>query len=187
MAKNIVLLNIFLITVCSFPVSGFAQERKNYISHGTGLVLFADEIKDHNNLSWGFNGEFAYGRYFHQNFSLELGTAYFHDGRSPDDIRGVPILFTGKAVYPLQNTRFYAGAGIGYYGIKFDGTIDGVEVDGTDRVFGGHLLAGIEWDFRSPFFVGVEGKYIVTEDVEFDNKELGIEMATMMVKVGYRF
>ncbi len=183
MAKKIVLLNIFILMVCLVPVRGFAQESKNYISLGGGLVFFADEIIDHNNLSWGFNGEIAYGRYFHPNFSLELGTGYFHDGRSPDDIRGVPILITGKAVYPLQSKRFYAGAGMGYYGIKFDGTIDGVRVDGTDGVFGGHVLAGIEWDFRSPFFVGVEGKYIFTEEVEFDRKELGIEMATVIVKM----
>jgi opacity protein-like surface antigen len=138
----------------------------------------------------GFYSEITYEYNLYPNVFLESGIGYFHDGVSNgNDVRGVPVTFTLKGVYPLENVdnlEAFAGAGLGIYFTKYDGVLNGSDVDDTDTVFGGHLLIGADYGIAPNMCIGIEGKYVVTGDASYDGVEADLDGFAVLARLGLR-
>ena len=164
-ARAILVLAMTLVFL--LPISATGQERRDYIIAKGGVYSPTGGLDDLN-FGAGFNGEVAWGHYFSPNFALEIGAGYFES----DDMRVVPFLATGKALYPTGNWELFAEVGVGAYFVKFDGRLNnpvvGVIVfDDDDAVFGLSLGFGVNYNITEEFFLGIEGKYLLTSDAEF--------------------
>jgi opacity protein-like surface antigen len=166
--RAIIVVTMTLIFL--LPISATGQERRDYIIVKGGVYSPTGGLDDLN-FGSGFNGEVAWGHYFSANVALEVGAGYFES----DDIRVVPFLATGKAIYPTGNWELFAEVGVGAYFAKFDGTLNnpvvGVIVfDDDDAVFGLNLGFGVNYNITEEFYLGIEGKYLLTSDAEFGGK-----------------
>ncbi len=164
-ARAILILTMTLVFL--LPISATGQEKRDYIIVKGGVYSPTGGLDDLN-FGAGFNGEVAWGHYFSPNFALEVGAGYFES----DDMRVVPFLATGKALYPTGNWELFAEVGVGAYFVKFDGRLNdpvvGVIVfDDDDAVFGLSLGFGVNYNITEEFFLGIEGKYLLTSDAEF--------------------
>jgi len=156
-----IMLLLPLLLIHSFPSSSAAQEldKKNYLLLKLGAYLPNDEdMKDYND---GFNGEIYYGRYFHKNFSSEIGAGYFKSSTNKAydaTIKTFDILYDIKGIYRIGGMELFVGPGIGIYYSKsyFQGS--GIESEWKPS-FGYHVLAGASFDVATDWFLGVEGKY----------------------------
>ncbi|MFQ5990754.1 MAG: outer membrane beta-barrel protein, partial [Candidatus Methylomirabilales bacterium] len=180
---------LILVTVLIFllPLSALGQDKPNFFAVKAGLYVFTGDLEDAgHDEDDGFNGEIAYGYYLHPNFALEGGTGYFHERTSEgNDIRGVPLLLTAKGIYPIKNVELFAGGGINVSFAKFRSEVDGVFADDTDTVFGGHFLIGANLDVLSTVFIGFEGKYLFTDEAEFNDVEADLNGFTIMAALGF--
>ncbi|MGD9034361.1 MAG: outer membrane beta-barrel protein [Desulfobacteraceae bacterium] len=172
------------------PISATGQERRDYIIVKGGVYSPTGGLDDLN-FGSGFNGEVAWGHYFSPNFALEVGAGYFET----DDIRVVPFLATGKAIYPTGSWELFAELGVGAYFAKLDGTLNdpvvGVIIfDDDDAVFGLSLGFGVNYNITEEFFVGIEGKYLLTSDAEFGGEaslETDLDGYIVTGVFGFRF
>jgi opacity protein-like surface antigen len=163
--RTILVLTITLVFL--LPISATGQESRDYIIAKGGVYSPTGGLDDLN-FGSGFNGEVAWGHYFLPNLALEVGAGYFES----DDIRVVPFLATGKAIYPTGNWELFAAVGVGAYFAKFDGTLNNplvgvIAFDDDDAVFGLNLGFGVNYNITEEFFLGIEGKYLLTSDAEF--------------------
>lgn len=185
--KRILPFGIVLLLLVPLPASGI--ERNNYLSIRSGIYSFSGGLRDAT-FATGFDGEVAYGRYLHPNLILEIAAGYFHDGVNKsygNDIRGESVLLTAKAVYPFHPVELYAGGGAGVYFTKFHGMVNGIFEDKRDTVFGGHIVAGVQYALSSRFFLGLEGKYIFTEKADFVAFKPRLDGYTVTGSLGFRF
>ena len=164
-ARAIIVVTMTLVFL--LPISARGQERRDYIIVKGGVYSPTGGLDDIN-FGSGFNGEVAWGHYFSPNFALEAGAGYFES----DDVKVVPLMATGKAIYPTGNWELFAEVGVGAYFVKFDGRLNnpvaGVIVfDDDDAVFGLSLGFGVNYNITEEFFLGIEGKYLLTSDAEF--------------------
>jgi opacity protein-like surface antigen len=149
------------------PISATGQERQDYIIVKGGVYSPTGGLDDLN-FGTGFNGEVAWGHYFSPNFALEVGAGYFES----DDLRVVPFLATGKALYPTGNWELFAELGVGAYFAKLNGTLNNpalgiIVYNEDDAVFGLSLGFGVNYNITEEFFLGIGGKYLLTSDAEF--------------------
>jgi opacity protein-like surface antigen len=187
--KRILLFGIVLLLLV--PLQALGMERNNYLSIRSGIYHFTDGLRDAT-FATGFDGEVAYGRYLHPNLILEIATGYFHNGVNKgygNSIKGEPVLLTAKAVYPVQRVELYAGGGPGVYFTKFHGMVNGIvaDKDKSDTVFGGHIVAGVQYALSSLFFFGLEGKYIFTQKADFMIFNPRLDGYTLTGSFGFRF
>lgn len=185
--KRILPFGIVLLLLVPLPAAGI--ERNNYLSIRSGIYTFTDGLRDAT-FATGFDGEVAYGHYLHPNLILEIATGYFHDGVNKsygNNIKGEPVLLTAKAVYPFHLVELYAGGGPGVYFTKFDGRVNGIVAHKSDTVFGGQIVAGLQYALSSRFFLGVEGKYISTEKADFVVFKPRFDGYTVTGSFGVRF
>ncbi len=171
------------------PINSWGEEKKNYIVLKGGTYTFMDSLKDVN-LSTGFDGELAYGRYVLSNLVLEGAAGYFHDGVNKgygNDIKGIPLTLTAKAVLPLARIEPFVGAGIGLYFTKFHGKVDDTVTDVSRTIVGGHVVVGSHYNISSSLFAGVEGKYVVTEKADFGRLRTSLNGFSVTANVGCRF
>jgi opacity protein-like surface antigen len=83
------------------------------------------------------------------------------------------FLLTLIGEIPVGPVSLFGGFGGGIYSVTLDSDIDSTRLgefstDDTDTVFGAHVVAGANYDITSRFFLGVEGKYRWTDDVDMD-------------------
>jgi opacity protein-like surface antigen len=137
----------------------------------------------------GFMGEIIYGYYLNSNIVLEGGIGYFHDGTIElKDIRGMSFMFSVKGVYPVENFKTFAGGGFGVYSTKYKRKItEHLDYEDNNIIFGGHLLIGANVDISSAMFIGVEGKYLLTEKGKFNSLNANINGIATMLSFGLRF
>jgi outer membrane protein W len=190
--KNFVLFGVTLILICLFPLSGFGQDNLNYLAVKGGIYSPTGDLDDFN-FDSAFNGEVAYGRYFNPNFAMEIGAGYFKSDASisgvdpifggsyaeEDEIKVIPIILSGKGIYPSRNFELYGEIGVGIYLADFEGVVSHtvlgtIRLDDNDTVFGVNLGVGANYNITKKVFIGVEGKYILTTDAEFQGTALGI-------------
>ena len=181
-----------IVLLCFLPFSAVGQDNLNYFALKGGIYSPTGDLDDFN-FDTAFNGEIAYGRYFNPNFALEIGAGYFKSDaslsgvdpifggsyREDDEIRVIPFILSGKGIYPSGNFELYGEIGIGIYLANFEGvlthTVLGtLRVDDDDTVFGVNLGVGANYNITEKIFIGVEGKYILTTDAEFQGAALGI-------------
>lgn len=177
------------VLLCLVPAAVFAQNPPNALTiKAGGYFPQADDVDD---FDTGFNGEISFTRYFHPNFALELGVAYFQsEDDFNDELTGVPITLNLKGVYPIGAVELYALAGIGAYYVKIEDSTG--NFDENDTVLGYQLGAGVNFNVTPVVFVGAEAKYFWAKP-EFD---FGFPIGTAEIKIdgwqatanlGYRF
>lgn len=170
-ARAIFVLTITLVFL--LPISATGQERRDYIIAKGGIYSPTGGLDDLN-FGAGFNGEIAWGHYFSPNFALEIGAGYFES----DDVRVVPFVATGKAIYPTGNWELFAEVGVGAYFAKFKGTLSdpalgNLAINDESVVFGVDLGLGVNYNITEEFFLGIEGKYLLTADADFSGSPTG--------------
>jgi opacity protein-like surface antigen len=195
-------------------------KKMNYVSVKGGIYSPTNDLDD---FKTGFNGEITLNRYLSPYFALDATVGYFHTNNSengifltslPDegiispiafsgdfDINAVPVTATAKGILPLDFGELYAGVGTGVYFVGGDLDVNVSDVvkissSDTDTVWGMQLLAGVLFDINDTFFVGIEGKYILTGGVELEDEIYGIKVEypdfdldgyTVSALLGFRF
>ncbi len=186
MKRVVLVLGSILVFVLA--PAAWGDDKPNYFFIGVGFYFYTGDIAKKTELDEAFIGEFTFGRQFHPNFALEVGTGYIHDGHGGDELRGYPLTLTAKGVYPLEKARLFGGGGVGVYFMDFDGEIENVNIsDSEDTVFGGHLLVGGDLYIHTSVFLGIEGKYLFIEKADFEGKEVELDGFVVIVKIGYSF
>jgi len=174
MSLRVLGISVLGITLLSLlPFSAFGQEKRHYLTAKAGIYTPTGDL-DNSNFDTGFNGEIGWGYYVLSNVTLEVGAGFFNT----DDIRVIPLMVTGKAVYPMERWELFALAGAGAYFANFDGVLTdtvlgSVSVDDDDTVFGLTLGFGANYNITDEIFLGIEGKYLLTTDAEFGGNALG--------------
>jgi outer membrane protein W len=187
---------VLIVTIVFLlPISATGQEKRDYII-GKGGVYSPTGGLDDLNFGEGFNGEVAWGHYFSPNFALEVGAGFFKS----DDVRVVPLMATGKAIYPTGNWELFAEVGMGAYFANFKGTfpyrdVGIIEINDESTVFGLNLGFGVNYNITEEFFLGIEGKYLVTTDADFSGTpqggsaklETNLDGVIVTAVIGFRF
>jgi hypothetical protein len=179
-----VLFVIFLL-----PHASWGAEKKNYVILKGGTYTFTGDVRDAT-IDTGFDGELAIGHYVHPNIALEIASGYFHDGVNKEygnEMKGIPVTLTAKAICPISSVDLFAGAGAGIYFAKFHGKYKGTVVDARKNLFGGHAVVGSYYNFGPSLFAGAEGKYIFTQEGDFGALRTSLSGFTATVNFGYRF
>ena len=221
-----IVISAFVIITFLWGEAVFAQgqskvyKKMNYVSIKGGIYSPTNDLDD---FKTGFNGEITLNRYLSPYFALDATVGYFHTNNSendmflislPDegiissiaysgdfDINAVPVTASAKGILPLDFGELYAGVGTGVYfvGGHLDVNVsDIVKVSSsdTDTVWGMQLIAGALFDINDTFFVGIEGKYILTGDVELEDEVYGVKVDypdfdldgyTVSALLGFRF
>ena len=170
---------MMVVAAGSGPV--FAQGPDDYVIFKAGLYTPTADLDQLDN---GYTGEITFGHIFDPNLAIEGSLGYFGtDGTvngnvspglgvySENDTYDVfTFLLTLKGFVTLQRVELYGGGGVGAYFTQFKINIDSpsvgpLRVDDEDVVFGGHLLAGVNFAITPGWFIGVEGKYVFTGNV----------------------
>jgi hypothetical protein len=178
-----------LLLMILFPNTSWGTERKNYIIFKGGTYTFTDSVRDAT-IDTGFDGELCIGRYLHPRVAVEIASGWMHDGVNKDygnDIKGIPVTFTAKAVFPTGDLDLFAGGGGGIYFAKFHGKYKDMIIDARKNLFGVHGVAGAYYNFSSTFFAGVEGKYVLTQKGDFGILRTSLSGFGATVDLGYRF
>jgi hypothetical protein len=116
------------------------------------------------------------------------------------DVSVIPIFVAIKGLLPIQIGELYIGGGlgIGFADVKIDVTstaLGTASASSTESVFGFELFAGANFDITDSWFLGVEAKYIITDDATVSGVLFGIPLedsgdATGVILsgvVGFRF
>jgi hypothetical protein len=176
------------ILMVSFPLIASGDQRVYYIDAGAGFLFYNDDIDEKTSLDHAFDGEFSFGRYFHENMALEVVAGYIHDGHEESDLRAYSLGLEAVWKYPLsQKTRLFAGGGIAYYYSEFDGFINGIRTVDDDTGPGANILAGAEFDVGSRYFGRFQCGYRFLKNLRFDHQTLDPSGFSIIMKVGFRF
>ena len=166
------------------PYATYYRAPANYFVFKAGV--YSPESDELRHFDSGFNGEIAFGHYFHPNFAMELGAGYFeveptyrshyyyrsyyyYGGSSEKDrIWVVPITLSLKPALQFPPFELYALGGGGLYIINVEtsgnlGQTGSFSFSDSGSVFGAHLGAGLNWNITPRVAIGVEGKYIWAE------------------------
>jgi opacity protein-like surface antigen len=160
-AAIMLLLSIGLIHSFALPSVAADPEPKQYLLLKLGGYF--PQSNDMNDYNDGFNGEIYYGRYFHKNFSSELGAGYFKSDSNDTSLGDVTIktfdiLYNIKGIYRIGRLELFAGPGVGLYFTKGYEFSSGSTTE-WKPAFGYHVLAGCSFDVSTEWFLGLEGKY----------------------------
>ncbi|ACM19101.1 outer membrane protein, OmpW-related [Geotalea daltonii FRC-32] len=140
----------------------------------------------------GFAGEVAFGRYIMPAVAMELGAGYFESKGSGEAVAGqdarlrvVPVVLTAKVLLPLGPVEPYGEFGVGGYFSKVrDFKID--ESTNTKAMFGLHAGAGLNFNITDGFFLGLEGRYLWTDD-SWGSSDAKLDGFITMAALGFRY
>jgi outer membrane protein W len=212
--KKLMLPLLILFVVVPGSALGVDGEDRanNYFAAKAGLYTPTDDLEE-DEFDSGFNGEVAFGHYFHPNVAFELGLGYFKteanlSGRLPlagsytedDEVTVIPLTATVKGAWSAGIAEFYGGGGVGLYTAEVEiyavsQNLPPLSIRDEDTVFGVHLLAGVNFDITEKIFLGIEGKQIWTQQAAFEGVFLKVPVTTetnldgFMVtgNIGFRF
>jgi len=181
--KKVFLLALMVVLVL-MATSVFAAEKyvlgTSHVALKVDYFSFTDDIFDEIDLKDGvyIGLEGYYGIMPNLYLGLEAGWAGtsnddFVDALDSDvdvDVNFVPIELNLKYAFEVSPAWVIAlGAGVSYS--WFDVQVDVAEfgdADEDDWVFGGQVFADINYKLNNQWFIGINGKYQWTEDLEFD-------------------
>jgi opacity protein-like surface antigen len=164
---------------------------KNYAKVNLGVNEFTGGLDDAG-YNAGVDVGAAYGRYLGKYMVLEGGINSFQTNQDisgsssvagtyerEDSIFVNSILATLKGEFPVGPVTLYGGAGVGGYFVNLFTDIEtsrqgDFDKDDDDIVFGVHLVAGGHYDITPRFFVGVEGMYRWTEDIDIQQTAVDV-------------
>jgi outer membrane protein W len=108
------------------------------------------------------------------------------------DVTFVPIELNLKYAFELTpNLVMDLGAGVSYS--FFEVEFDGIDESGDDWLFGGQVFADINYKLSKAWFIGINGKYQFTDDLELEFDEDDVETDTSAdnwrvgAQIGYMF
>ncbi|MBU1566476.1 MAG: porin family protein [Proteobacteria bacterium] len=159
------------------------SKKANYTQVKVGMFQPTGDMDDAN---YDNGGDFsvAYGRYLNKYLVLEAGFDAFGSEQNlsgtndqagsytQDNVLvGAAGFITLKGEYSAGPVDLFGGFGGGIYSVTLASEIDSsrlgdLDTDDSDGVFGVHVVAGANYNINERFFVGVEGKYRWTDDVD---------------------
>jgi opacity protein-like surface antigen len=179
-----VLLFALMVAIVLTATSVFATEK--YVLGNSNVALkvdyinFTEDVFDEIDLESGLyvGLEGYYGIMPNLYLGLEAGWA----GTSNDDfveeldsdvdidVTLVPIELNLKYAFEVSPALVIdIGAGVSYSWFNVEVDVDELgDADEDDWVFGGQVFADVNYKFSKMWFVGINGKYQFTEDLEFD-------------------
>jgi hypothetical protein len=195
---------VVLVLTFFLPINLFAQSPL-YFALKPGAYF--PQSSDLNGFDTGFNGEFAFGFRFNPNFAAELGFGFFYTEGQKTVVRGTsvaqqhydldvwPFTLTLKAILPYKKWEFFGLAGGGIYSVSAPYDVDPYHHHpypyyyyDCDWIWGGYLGAGIHYNIAPTIFVGVEGKYLWTEQAKFTGVEnFSLDGIISTAVIGFRF
>jgi opacity protein-like surface antigen len=180
---------ICLLLTASLAQPLFGQELEDYVTFKGGVYFPTVDLSE---LDDDFSADVTFGHFFRPNASVEASIGYFGTegtltGFEPTTLgdytkkltyKVLPFWVTLKGYLQLLDFELYGGGGLGVYFTKFkadiNSTLAGVQrVDDEKVTMGGHLLAGVNYLITDRFFVGVEGRYIITGKIKPEDSTLG--------------
>jgi len=187
-------------------------KKLNYTQVKVGMFQPSGDMDD---ADYDNGGDFSvvYGRYLNKYLVLEMGFDAFASektlsGRNyeagsytqDNALFGAAGVITLKGEYAAGPVDLFAGLGGGIYSVTLASEIDSsrlgdLDDDDSDGVFGVHVVAGANYNINERFFVGVEGKYRWTDDVDIRETVASIPVEysgdlsgyTVTVNAGFRF
>ena len=142
----------------------------------------------------GFSGEIAAGHYFSPMLALEMGAGYFESKGHPAaaqagnlKLRVVPVIATGKVLFPTGIFEPYGLFGIGAYFTDLKVSGNSGSLSGSSEVtYGLHAGAGCNFNFQKNMFLGLEGKYLWAKD-SFGGQHIKLDGFVTTAAIGYKF
>jgi outer membrane protein W len=84
------------------------------------------------------------------------------------DVTFIPVELNLKYVFELDpNWNIGVGAGISYSFFEIEA--DRIDESVDDWIFGGQVFADVNYKMSKEWFIGINGKYQFTDDLEFDD------------------
>jgi outer membrane protein W len=187
-----------------------APDPKSYFVLKGGIFYPQGDLKE---LNTGFNGEFAYGYRFNKNLAFELGSGYMQVGKTyrtavdgtalslKESVYAIPLTLTVKGILPLNKAfEVYGLVGGGGYYIHNRSTFSDADLGrfsgtGHSLTYGGFAGIGANYNITREWFVGLEGKYLVTDRPKITTNIAGVAADTNFrlqgiqttANIGYRF
>jgi len=113
---------------------------------------------------------------------------YGHESGTTLDFCTVPVTVDFKTIIPIKTGQFYAAAGIGAYFVQGEIDVNGLDTeDVRDIIVGGKFLAGSAYNITDTLFIGMEGKYISTEQANLGVHEFSLNGYTATGVFGIRY
>ena len=134
--------------------------------------------------------------YLSKNFATEVCAGYFetennfYNGKV--EIYAIPLSTNVKGIVPFKYGEFFLGAGFVGYTVHAKLDVGPDSESDYDYIFGGQFLGGFNFDINDTFFFGIEGKYMITQDVKFegdlsDVREFNLNGFIATGVLGFRF
>ncbi len=207
-----IILVVGLVVCANIAFADEPIKRKNYGQAKLGAFIPTGDMDD-TGYDTGFNTGVAYGRYLTDYIKLEGGVDFITakldisganltiGSYSQDDLLSVgALLVTLKGEYPLGPVDLVAGAGVGLYGASLTSEVDSnrygiFDGDDYDTVMGAHLTLGANYNITERFYLGLEGSYRWTGDVDMRDMAGSVPVEykgdlsgyTVAVTGGFRF
>jgi len=182
-------------------VTSDKHETPYYIAFKGGVYHPTDDLEDFDD---GFYGEISLNSYFSKYLAFEIGVGYFETEykangfilgipySEKDDIYAIPMITNVKGIVPLKFGELFLGAGVsGYYvhgdvDVNIPGVIS-VSGNADDYIFGAQFLGGLNINITDTLILGLEGKYIITQDADLDGIEFNLNGFIATGVLGFRF
>jgi outer membrane protein W len=205
--KKILLLSLMVVLV--FASTSFAAEKyalgMGNIALKVDYINFTESVEVNNidfdleldkGIYVGLEGYYA----IYPNLYLGLeagwaGTSNDDDGEIDGieinvdmDVTFIPVELNLKYVFELDpNWNIGVGAGISYSFFEIEA--DGIDESVDDWIFGGQVFADVNYKFNKEWFIGINGKYQFTDDLEFDNidTETSADNWRVGLQIGYMY
>jgi opacity protein-like surface antigen len=205
------------VNVASLCLAGnvMAEEnskKNNYAQVKVGMFQPTGDLEDAD-YDTGGDVSGVYGRYLNKYLVLEAGFDVFGSDQTlrgsnsragsytqDNTLVGTAGLVTLKGEYSAGPVDLFCGFGGGIYAVTLESEIDSsrlgdLDTDESDGVFGVHVVAGANYNITERFFVGVEGKYRWTDDVDIRESVASIPVEyigdlsgyTVTFNAGFRF
>jgi opacity protein-like surface antigen len=176
-------INVLSIVVAGNVMAADGVWRANYGQVKLGAFQPTGDLDDAG-FDTGPLASVAYGRYLTRYLAVEASIEGFgtkNDIRGTSGIAGsykqentlatTAFLATLKGEYPIGPVSLFGGIGGGFYVATLDSDIDTsmlghFSTDDDDSVFGAHVVAGANYDITDRFFIGLEGMYRWTDDLD---------------------
>jgi opacity protein-like surface antigen len=181
-----VLLVLMILGIFVGTPAADTTDFENYGMAGIGLNRPTGDLDDAGYDS-GVATWITYGRVLGKYLAVE-GTAEFFftdqdiSGTSTlagtytreDNISVSTLMVTLKGRFPAGPVMLFAGAGVGGYYVSLDSEVEtsawgDFDVDDFDTVWGIHVVLGASWDLTRRIFLGGQGLYRWTDDVNLHN------------------
>ncbi|MBN2418404.1 MAG: porin family protein [Deltaproteobacteria bacterium] len=196
-------LMLCLLGVSAMPALAAEQDQKmNYARANLGIYNPTDDLDD-NNYDNGGNLSILYGRYLTPYLSVEAGLDFFaseNDFSGSNTIAGTftrenvmsghGLNFTLKGEYPAGPVRLYAGGGFGLYAATLITEVKSSSLGDFDKcksdfMTSAHVIAGLDFDINDRWFINIEGKYRVTDDVDINETVASVPVVYSGNMTGY--